>query len=328
MEYMRKPECRKCPHKGDCGKHAVRYGTVSLSEAKFDLCPKELVPDPYTTAAILSESYTLAYCNYYLEVPKSKIDSKTARQIQEDARRMGMNARTYVEAFVASFHAGYSDYGSTCRPDRFLSDAYKRTLKDNVKLVKRKYGEFSVENLERVLYGDVQNTTSTFLRSEVTAGRWIVGWVIRGGSLPIANLYKQMELKLDPEWLCIEDHYINKVIIAKKDTGLRRTSSRKRHTVAQLRAEATSKRVGHWSKARGYFRVKERVMPEAVREVLSTYDLVPSDFEIDDESDALKDTLKFWVFLGLAVQHYYLLRYVRGDDYALRFFKEGGFSST
>jgi hypothetical protein len=141
----------------------------------------------------------------------------------------------------------------------------------------------------------------------------VVGYKLRSDAQPFSHVYQLREMGFDPVWLAIEETYVDVLErhIKNEDpvTGHLATF---RHNVFQIKKalKANKHRLAET------FRIREKIMPQAVQQVLYYHGLTGNDFEIEDMP--VVSASRFWSVLGKAVNTYYCWKVVDGDKSALQ----------
>ena len=174
----------------------------------------------------------------------------------------------------------------------------------------REFGSFKLPALSSLVNEDFVNASleKHMLHSEVVAGKFIVGHKMLHGGPVWDLLFDTHELTLDPYWLAIDETYLTQVFYPylDKKSGTDQIQQH-RFSVKQV--------LGHLKKystaAQNTFHIREKIMPEAVAEVLNSFGHQPDDFSIDPEP--VTKPLEFWVYLGRAMQQFQCLLYLEGQ---------------
>lgn len=317
--------CIACPHKEGCyAALGSRAGRVPLSRLQFDLCPEAIRPKRDSITVRLQAVYMDSYYRYYDRLPKSKISRDDASAIISLAKTYGVSPANYIRYVSAIYSEAYVSLPLSIK--KLTNATIASNLDPYREAVIGVYGIFNLEALEKMLFGSVRSTSDMMFMSEVYAGAWIVGKKLRSGSDAVEELLLKHELRLNPAWLAIEESYLELIYRPHIEamniaTDIPRSILSHRKAVSVETANLKN-RTGGWSLARHRFLAREEIMPAAIKKVLRAFHMTPDDFEMLDEP--VTDTLLFWSRLGTALQHFYCLRYIEGDDSSMRYLKSGG----
>jgi hypothetical protein len=152
-----------------------------------------------------------------------------------------------------------------------------------------------------------QDFESNLLSSEIVAGAWIVNYKLFHTGNLLERLYTEKETVLNPYWLAIEPSYQEQVLTPYRDNKNEDYSPvLRRHRWNTIQVLSKLKKQDR--KAIAVFSARERIMPEAIRRVLGQRGLRAEHFQV--ENVPVVNAIKFWVRLGIAIQHYECLKFV------------------
>lgn len=340
LEYLpHDPVCQSCPHQTGCIKFmGSRAGKIELSKLTFNLMPPGVRPKAKVALNFedpelphLERLYADCYQTIFRDKPKDNL-SRYRDEIVKAARECA----TSLRMFILSNMVGHQVHQhtlmehterSTPRPftAKLLSGKLARTRCEKYgKLCNKEYGTFSLTSLSTLVDEDYEkdDLSTGMLNSEITAGKFIVSYKINHGGPPYEALYEHEEFGMNQYWLAIEPSYQSTILDAHrvKPSGSEAIRCH-RYDVIQT--------IGYLHRNRKdqslVFAARERIMPQAVRHVLSFFHHQPTDFLIEDAP--ITDPLKLWIQIGRAIQHYQCFLFLQGEPsfYARR--STGGSSS-
>ena len=318
--------CAACPHKKECVKASgKRAGRIPLSKARFNLMPpllaKKFEEENPFPAAVDRDTFVSTFYACWEQVTGRETEvshtlvASVKSDVEKRSEKLGCSVRTYIMTNLLGF--------SESNPDRdfrvswFSSDSAERRVDVYRTAAIKMLAGFSEEAVETLLSRDTESLEDRMLRSEIIAGKWIIGHKVRMGGSPLTSLYERKELELDPIWLAIEPTY--KTIIFDDHladpfgTKVIRTH---RHSVAQVLHHLKTSKVRQHANARFAFTSRQKIMKKALVTVLNDFGFDPDDFEVAGKP--ITDATKMWSRLGLAVQHSYCLRLYDGDERIVR----------
>lgn len=211
-------------------------------------------------------------------------------------------ARVTLEMFILINIAAYkiTHPKSSFFPSILAAESAWQKIEMYTSLCRKQHGHLSPESLGLTLEEDLSSIDDGILHSEITVGRFIVGWKLRGQGPWLKSLYYEHELTLDPYWLCIEPTYIESVLKPHLRNPTEGTDAQKkfRHEVTLHHAMLKRRK----TLAASVFASRSKMMSTAVQTVLQFNNLNMDDFTHADQP--VKDAFKFWNVLGLAVAHW------------------------
>lgn len=324
LEYNKAdPRCQECPHQDGCILHSgSRAYKIPVSRVTF-----KLVPEAYHEAYNIDlEDPELphiqrSYFNCYEAVfSRSPSDDMTrfSKEVVDAARSTQCSLQMYMLAVMVGHRQAQKirmeKTGQALpRPFRakMLTGAVARKHANMyMEMCSNEFGTFALAAMSSLVNEDFDASTieKKMLHSEVTAGKFIVGYKMRNGGPPWEALFDAQELTLDPYWLAIDNTYWREIFepYQKEKRG---TEAIKQHrfSVGQVMGHLK----GHRTAAINAFRARESIMGKAIVEVLNYYGYRGDDFIIDPEQ--ITEPLEFWVFLGRAFQHFQCLLYLEGE---------------
>ena len=320
--------CVICPHKTECLKFmGLRAGKITLDKLRFEIAPKKLSehwkehPITYDDpeAPMLLSLYRDCYMTVFSKYPPT---ADNPHQVKEDivrhARAAGCSVRLFILANMvaqAVHEEIIQKHTEKARPTRFHASLLKgkRALTRAEKYAqacKDRFGTFSVSSLATLQSKEMERdeVQSQMLNSEITAGQFVVRHKIHHGGPPFEALYAETEFHLHPNWLAIEPSYKTTILdpYLKNRTG---DESLKDHRFSVCQVIGKLKRSFAYQTL--MFKRREQIMPEAVRRVLSYFDVRPQDFVC--EAKAVTSPMDFWIHLGRTLQQYHCWLLLQGE---------------
>ncbi len=298
--------CQECPHNADCRDFTgYRLNRVTLDAAQFDFIPKLLA---YKKAAweVDEENVEATYAEAYRQVfacdPKDSV-GKFKGAVLALAKRIDCS----VSMFMVTCMFAHAQSSSEQFTAGILADGRAlNRVQSYAEACRKTYASFTIHSLSALTKMDMStfDLSRRMLESETKAGSWIIQYKIENAGLPYPAIFEALEAELDPNWLAIENHYLEILMdySRRKDVpGDEETRHMALTTFARLKK--------HKHQGISSFRARERIMTQAIRNVLGTIYYEMDDFEI--ENKPITDPLKFWHRLGQAVQHMECLKFVR-----------------
>ena len=307
--------CCACPHQAECVKFmGFRAGKIPLDKIRFSLFPKGVAPfseQENLESPTLNALYLDCYKTVFNKKPETR-DSASQFQveIQQNARRARCLTRLFILANMVAHSLAQGaeiDFTERGKARRFHAGMLKGNLavyraEKYGKLCNDRYGTFCLTSLAALSESDLElNEMETLmLNSEVTAGQFIVSRKIHVGRPPFEALYEAEEFKLDPRWLAIEDNYVQTVLLPynadkRGGAGLKDHRHSVNLTLGEMKRSKTYQKLA--------FHARQKIMPTAVTNVLSYFNLKPSDFLYP--AVPVTNALQFWVDVGRTIQHYH-----------------------
>ena len=294
-----------------------------VDQALFAFTPTALVihlKDVYDSdpdAPILDQVY--AFCHEWVfgRKPAGSLDKHRAlllRRVRE--------SETSIKLFLLANMLGWAhSHPERNFPAKSLTGEFAvNQVKTFAAVCHKQYGVFDVTSLDRLMGTEIAKSdlSALLLSTEMTVGSWIINYKLlhRGTPAEVSrHLYAKQEIALNPYWLATEHTYYLEVVyqhLISPDPSL--SEALQRHRSNAIRALS---RLKTYSKlAAAVFKMRETVMPEAIRRVLGLRGFQAVDFRVNP---ALKVTgsIPFWTKLGIAIQHYECLNLVNKYPSAL-----------
>jgi len=300
--------CKACPHFDRCATYmGIRLNRIQVSEAKFDLVPKDYVRAWEQHDADLRDIkaiYSAVYRQVFGEDPVGYIGIDTDR-----VAALSDRAQCSVPTFMLTCMFGHKQvYSGAFAPWMLTDNRALNRVNTYGKACLEKYGEFSVNSLDKVVKDDLVgfDIEGRMLRSEIKAGHWIIEYKLENSGKPYMPMLMALENELDAGWLAIEPCY-EEVIQANSRTLDRPVEKEDVRHEAILLHKRLKK---HKHQAIAHFRARENALPKAVVAVLEEQGFAPGDFELKNEP--VTNPLLFWNRLGTAIQHFECLKFVNG----------------
>lgn len=309
--------CPTCPHQRECedlmGNLVDR---IEVDKARFQLIPPGLVkrlniPDVYEwDPDLLNIEKVYEFCHKWVFGTKpSGSVGKHRKLILQRVRQ----AKTSIKMFFLTNMFGWKE-----SRDHQRFSAKVLTLDYAVDQVNtfasvchKKYGAFDTSGLDLLMKSDVatQDFESHLLNSEIMAGNWIVGYKLFHQGRIVENIYREIEIELNPYWLATEETYFNEILQPHLDNpGACDDPVIKKHRWNALQVRGRMLREPR--RALLVFTRRQVIVKVAIQKVLATRGLRAEHFLMEDIP--VVNMFKFWARLGQAVQHYECLKYVEG----------------
>lgn len=303
--------CKTCAHRTKCREFmGLRTERIALGQAKFSLVPDEYVrrhEEPDADRRDIDAIYAECYLQVYGVGPDKMAG---VGMFRERIFRAAATAKLDLHMFVLVNMYGYS----VTYPEKKFTPG---VLADNRAVYRAKvyatacierYGAISTKLLDITVGSDLSefDLSRRMLASETKAATWIIDYKLWHPGLPYEPMFEDVQNLLDPAWLAIEKHYADTLqyYAAREDQPNDPTVMDTRH-----QAVMTHKRLKKSKhEAIAYFRARERIMNDAIGQVLSAYGYQGNDFEVDNTP--ITDPLLFWNRLGVTMQHLECLLYV------------------
>jgi len=299
----------------------TRLNRLPLSKAAFRILPKAYElrfniesDDPETPE--LQRVYILCYTTIFGKQPKNYSMGKHREAILKNIRKSDCSLRLFLLSNMIGHQRMEAE--RVAKTPLYEPKSFKvHVLADSsalerarmyAELCRKEFGTFTLSTLcvlNETNY-EANDLELRVLNSEITVGRWLVGYKMVHGGPPYDLLYACEELNLDPYWLAIDDNY-KKLVLDKK--GIKISQELRRHRYSVIQSIGFLK--NHRNVAIAVFRARQQIMPQAIVKVLESFGYQVDDFEIEDK--AVTNPLELWVLLGRAIQHYNLLGYLQGD---------------
>jgi len=324
------PQCQACPHAKGCVVYmGSRADKVPLNRIKFDLTPKDS-PAKFQNS-LRHEAMSMddpelpylqrLYCDCFNSIfHKNPTDNVTRfkAEIAANAQRAACSVRMFILANMVA-HRVHAE-GVITNTEKQRTAAFKAKLLTGELSVKRantyqemcndQFGTFSLTSLAVLTdTDDKSDMEDTMLRSEVAAASWLVRYKIFNGGDGAAELYRHLETELAPEWLAIEPTYIDLILKPFVAHEIKDTQAVERHRFNVVQVHGHFKR--HQSNQRLALLSRQRIMPEAVAQVVNRFRHRPDDFLYPRET--VNDTMAFWLMFALSVRHYHCWLYLNGE---------------
>lgn len=319
--------CLACKHYEECGIFmGTRVDRVPLSQAKFNLIPPKLsgkivldddAVDPEEEN--LGNVYIDAYRTIFGKRPTQGDNPLRFRdKIVLNARTANTGIRLFMLANMLAHKVQEqlrleNTESALTKPyaASTLTSALSVTrCNQYAEMCSKQFGSFNLTMLSTISKNDFElnDVERAMLNSEVTAARFVIQHKIFNGGPPYVALYEHEELGLSPYWLAIEKSYDTHVLAPFREskTGSKMQQS---HRYDVLSTRRTLSRYS--TEQVLLFAARQRIMADAVKQVLAFFNRQPDDFDI--EPFPITDAMDFWVYLSRAVQHYETLLFYRGE---------------
>jgi len=329
LEHSRTdPVCQQCPHEKECAKYmGFRYDKVPLDKVRWDLVPEKFkmealdMDDPELPH--LNRLWVDCYLSVFHKKPKESI-SLYAEKIAANARAVPCSVRMFILAnMVAQREHERQIVENT---DKLNRSPFRAKMLTGALSIKRattyqemchdEFGTFTLKSLSILTDNDPDgeedlkdDMESIMLRSEVTAATWYVRYKIFNEGPGEDTLYESEELQLAPEWLAIEQTYIDIILKPYIERKIKGSPSVERHRHNVFQVHAHYKR--NMSVQRVAMLARQRIMPEAIRQVCSVFNHTADDFLYPREPES--KPMRFWRRLALTIRHYHCWLYLNNE---------------
>lgn len=300
----------------------TRLNRVPLSKARFSMLPEVynlrfVVDEDDPDLPSLQQVYVLCFQTVFGRIPKGHNLGLHGKKIVEHARLSNCSIKTYMLANMIGHQRMEEERQSKAvlartsafSPFRLTDPTSLKRARIYAEVCQHEFGSFNLSALSTLSEVNVDDNSveSKMLNSEILAGDWLLGYKSRYEGPPYMELYRAIGHELSPYWLAQEDTY-KKLIMDDKTLKLSQVEKEHRQDVNQ--AITYMKRHKHVAAA--MFKARQAIMPEALVNVLTKHGFSTSDFEIEDKP--ITNSLKMWIIIGRAVQHWNLIKYLHGED--------------
>ncbi|MGV0949114.1 MAG: hypothetical protein ACOYB3_00270 [Azonexus sp.] len=277
----------------------------ALDDLTFNFVPDGLpLPDILASENIdqitANDIYRQAYRMIYNDWPKSDLGQKWQAAIA-NARAAQMDFKTFCLYIIAGYMVTHEH--TPFFPVNLTANSSLEKVEGYRKACLRKFGASDARSLGLLLNLEMYDIDEEMLLSEVSFGRYVTGYVISGEKQICRAVYDQDEIAFSPYWLAIEYTYHENVFVPYlqkvKETTVQEKSKlgnpaqlRHRHLVSQV--ISVLKRRTHLAST--IFASRSRIMPKAVKSVLSHHGLKPAS-PISDSAN-IDDAYEFWKQVG------------------------------
>lgn len=323
------PTCQQCPHADGCVAHMnSRADKVPLDRVKFDLTPED-APEKFK-ASLQKEVMEMddpelphlqrLYCDCFASVFHKNATDNVSR-FKEEVAVNAMKAKCSVRMYILANMVAHSVHEKTVikHSEKQRSAKFSAKMLTGERAIKRaktyqemcndRFGTFSLTSLAVLSDDDKEDMEAAMLRSEVTAAKWLVRYKIFNGGPGMLETYNNIELELAPEWLAIEKTYIDLILKPYAAKEIKGTEAVERHRFNVHQVHCHYKR--HSGNQRLAFISRQRIMPQAVREVVSSFHHRTDDF-LYPRSPVTKP-MEFWQSLALTLRHYHCWLYLNDE---------------
>jgi len=280
-----------------------------LDKLVFDLVPEGIpLPDILEGETIdettANDIYRQAYRMVYSTWPKTEI-GKNWQAAVSNSRQAEMDFKTFCLYIIAGFrvthsHTLFYPANLTAKSSYSKVDLYRKACL-------QKFGVSDARSLGMLLNIELFDIDAEMLLSEISFGRYIMGYASTGTPVECAAVYDRDEIAFSPYWLAIEHTYHTHVFrpyLAKskdithweKNELWSPAQLRHRHLVSQV-ISVLQRRKRLMSTI---FSSRTRIMPQAAKSVFSYHRLtskspVFNSLNVDDAFD-------FWTQAGNAIK--------------------------
>lgn len=320
------PMCQNCPHHDGCREYmGSRLDKVTLDRIQFHLVPEAFDKEAFNMAfdvddpelPYLQRLYADCFTSVFHKNPTDNV-SRFKAEIAANARKAECSVRMFMLANMTAHRVHEKEVvvnTEKLRAARFTASLLKGELsikraKMYQAMCKDQFGTFSLTSLAILTdTDDKEELEATMLRSEITAAQWLVRYKIFNSTIGEMSMFASEELQLAPEWLAIEDTYVELVMRPYVAKTIRGTEALERHRFNAFQVHGHYK--SHIASQRLAMIARQRIMPEAVKHVLGSFNHHPDDFLYPREP-VLKP-MEFWKRLALTIRHYHCWLYINGE---------------
>ena len=224
------------------------------------------------------------------------------------------DSRASLKLFILANMLGWKQthFDQPFHSKMLTSDFAVHQVKTFASSCSKLYGSFTCHSLDQIMGTDIESKDieTQILNSEIKAGAWIVDYKLFANGNVSQTMYERIETHLHPYWLAIEPTYYREVMYDHTlcpDPNLGEDVARHRLNVSHLLGKLKT----HPSLALTVFRMREKIMPEAIQNVLSLKGLSSNEFQIDP-TVYVTSPVKFWLSLALAIQQIECIKHVNG----------------
>lgn len=317
------PKCQACPHAKGCIVYmGSRADKVPLDRVKFDIVPENFRQEAFDMDDPELPHLQRLYCDCFLSVfhrnPTDNI-SQFRQEVATNARLAECSVRMFILSNMVAHRVheesvvGHTNKlrSAVFRSKLLTGDLSVKRAKTYQEMCHEQYGTFSLTSLAVLTdTDDKEDMEATMLRSEITAAKWFIRYKIFNSGDGAEQMYQNVELELSPEWLAIEQTYIDLILnpyVARKIKG---TDAVERHRFNVVQTHGYYKR--HLSNQRLAWISRQRILPEAVKHIVSAFHHRPDDFLYP--RDPVTNPMDFWLSFAYTVRHYHCWLYLTGQS--------------
>lgn len=308
-----------------------RNGKVTLDRIRFDLAPTE-APEKFKNSLRaeamsmddpelphLQRLYTDCHISVFQNNPAdSNGISRYSKLIASNAMKSKCSVRMFMLANMVAHKVHHQQIVKNT--EKLRASPFKAKLLTGELSIKRAatyqalchdtFGTFSLTSLAVLTDSDDKDTLAdTMLNSEVTAAKYVVRYKIFNGGSPELALYESEELQLAPEWLAIEKSYETTILRPYIERKIKGSEAVEMHRFNVFQVHTFYKR--HLNNQRLALLTRQRIMPSAVKQVLSIFRHQPDDFLYPREP--VTEPIRFWKSLALTIRHYHCWLYLNHE---------------
>lgn len=321
------PQCQACPHAQDCVVYmGSRANKVTLDRLKFDIVPEKFRKDALDMDDPELPHLQRLYVDCHLSVfQKSPLDSDNVShiRIREAVAKNANKSQCSVRMFMLANMVAHKIHNQHVieHTEKLRASPFRAKLLTGELSIKRartyqemcrdQFGTFSLTSLAVLTDGDDKDDlAATMLSSEITAAKWVVRYKIFNGGPPEISLYESEEIQLAPEWLAIEQSYIDLILKPYIEHKTKCTPTQEQHRFNVFRVHSYYKR--HIPSQRLAWLTRQSILPATVKQVLSIFRHTPDDF-LFPRTPPVTDPMQFWKSLALTIRHYHCWLYLNGS---------------
>lgn len=307
------PLCTGCEHKEGCAALMQDLADrVEVDQAKFNFMPVGLADHPLAKemedpdAHNLKEVYSLCYEWIFDKKARGNID-KERNIILQRAKEANASLKMFMLANMLGWKQ--SHHGTNFYPRCLTGESAVEQVKVFASICQKQFGTFDISSIDLLTGGNIadQDFEGHLLNSETITGAWIVNYRLFKSGNMLKKFYAEKEIALHPFWLATEKSYCDTVLALEpdiptydQDDVIRKHRWNARRVISKLKKDTR--------RAILVFSTRARIMPAAIQRVLGQRGLRPEHFRIDRLP--VVDSIKFWIRLAQAIQHYECLKFV------------------
>jgi len=301
----------------------ARYDMVPLNRVRWNIVPARFVDEASQLVMDdpeiphLKRLYTDCYWSVFHCKPYEDA-SRFAKEIKKNAIKVPCSVRMFILANMVAQREHEKQIIQNTEKLREASFRVKmltgelavKRARVYQELCQNEFGTFSLSSLSVLAKEDMKdNMDDLMLRSEATAATWFVRYKIFNGGPASERLYESEELQLAPEWLALEQTYIDTILKPYIERKISGSEMAERHRFNAFQVHCQFKK--NLTLQRMAWVSRQRIMSEAVGRVLAVFDHQPADFLYPREPET--DPMRFWMRLALTIRHYHCWLYLNGQ---------------
>lgn len=296
-----------------------RADKVTLDRVKFDIVPEKFREDALDMDDPELPHLQRLYTDCHLSVfHRNALDniSQFRSVVALNAQKARCSVRMFMLANMVA-HKIHNEHviknteklrATPFRAKMLTGELSIKRAKTYQEMCHNQFGTFSLTSLAVLTDGDDKNDlAATMLSSEITAARWFIRYkIFNSGAAEL--LYETEELQLAPEWLAIEESYVDFILKPFIERKIKGSAAVQRHRFNVFQVHTFYKR--HMTNQRLAWLTRQQILPDAVKQILSIFRHQPEDFLYPREP--VTEPMKFWKSLALSIRQYHCWLYLQG----------------